>query len=154
MSVVTGVAEALSKKSAYGTYGMLVDGKWYNSKFPIKAEKGDTVEFDDGGKNYVQKLKVTNKGPGGGEKPAGVARSTGYSRGRFPIDKEDGQISIIRQNALTNAVKSLDYITEENAKLSPEDMVSMVIDIARTFESYTSGDIDRQAMERMEFDPE
>lgn len=154
MATVTGKVEAMSGKSAYGTYGMLINGKWYNSKWPIKANKGDEVEFDDGGKSYVNKLTVVSAGGGGGgaAPSATPTRSTSYSRGKFPIAKDDGQISIIRQNALTNAVKLVTEAKGLGANI--EDSVSTILDIARVFEAYTSGDVDREAAKRMEFDPE
>ena len=154
MSTVTGTIEAMSGKSAYGTYGILVDGTWYNSKFPISANKGDEVEFDNGGKKYVNKLKVVSAGAGGETAPKTTPRSTGgYSRGKFPVAKDDGQIAIIRQNALTNACNLFTETMEVGTQIDDET-VATIIGIARTFESYTSGDVDREAAKRMEFDPE
>jgi len=158
MGNVTGVVKAKSKKSAYGTYGINVNDKWYNSKYEIKAEKGDEVTFDDGDKNYCSKLKVVSSGGGvpsasTGSGGGGSSRPN-YSRGKFPIDPGDGQRSIIRQNALTNAIKAVELSGEVPSELN--DIIPMIIDTARNFESYTAGDLDREAAKQLgdSFNPE
>lgn len=138
MSIVTGVVEAKSK-TKYG-YGILVTGKWHNSKFEIKCEKGDTVEFDDGGKNYCNKLKVISAGDAGTSAPA----ARGGPKGSFPIGLFDGQRSIIRQNAVTNANTYVaNFLGDQDVSI--EDL----LDVARQIEAYTTGDLDAEAAEAM-----
>lgn len=149
MATVQGVVERKAQNK-YG-WGILVDGKWYNSKYELKCDKDDTVEFEDGGKNYANRLKVVSSGGGGGTaKPSAGGRT--YSRGKFPIEPDDGQISIIRQNALGAAIN---YMSAANMLAGkPADDLPTIIDVARSFEEYTSGELDREAAKRMEFNPE
>ena len=143
MSTVVGMVEAKSK-TKFG-YGILVNGKWHNSKFEIKCEKGDQVEFEDGGKNYCNKLKVVSSG--GGAAPMPVTRgSFGGARGSFPIGPLDGQRSIIRQNAVTNANTFLGNFSEE---LRVDISTDTLLDIARQIEAYTTGDLDAEEAEAM-----
>ena len=64
MSTVTGTIEAISRK--FGKFGILIDGQWYNTKQEWapspEPNTGDTVTFDNGGKNFIQKLKITGSG--------------------------------------------------------------------------------------------
>lgn len=157
--MVTGVIEAKSGKSSYGTYGIMVGGKWYNSKYEVKANKGDEVEFDDGGKNYCNKLKVLSGGGGGATTAAPTAprSATSYSRGKFPIPTDDGQRSIIRQNSLTNAVNFLASVMKYDGAIDHmDDAIATVVDVARVFESYSAGDLDREAAKKLldAFNPE
>lgn len=138
MSIVTGVVEAKSK-TKFG-YGILVTGKWHNSKYEIRCEKGDTVEFDDGGKNYCNKLKVISSGDVGGATVTPI-KSGGGSRGSFPIGALDGQRSIIRQNAVTNANTFLGNVGYPT-KAAREAQLELLLDTARAIEAYTTGDLD------------
>jgi len=136
--MINGVVEAKSNK--YDKFSILVDDVWYSSKFEIKAEKGDVVEFDNGGagKKWCSKLKVVSKGSG--SPAAAVSSGTpakSFSRGAFPVPQLDGSRAIIRQNAVTNANaffgnQSMDYTSVE------------LIDMARAIEAYTSGDIEAE----------
>lgn len=150
MGNVTGVVEAYSK-TKYG-YGILVDGNWYNSKYEIKAEKGDEVSFEDGGKTYCQKLKVINGGGGStsASKPAG---KTHFSKGVFPIPANDGQRAILRQNALTNSVNLFCHNTEGTLEDIDSETIQKIVEVARAFEAFTAGDIDKEAAKQMGFDP-
>ena len=159
--IINGTVEAKSFNPKFGSYGMLVDGKWYNSKYEIKAEKGDEVEFDDGGKNYIKGLKVVSSGgdsaTSSASGPSTPARSVGGgygNRGKFPIGKDDGQRSIIRQNSLARAIEALEA-TDLLTGIDPNDLVSTIISTARLFEAYSAGDIDREAAEAINdgFDP-
>jgi hypothetical protein len=142
MGQVTGIIEAVSTKYS-GKVGIKVGGTFYSTKqewysdwgVPFPAE-GDEVSFGDGGKNYIQKLKMIkqsgNPSPfGDGSKP--VQRSSGSSPARTASVSDDArQSAIIRQNALTNAVN---YTVGTNAENSPED----VVELAKVFYAYTSG---------------
>lgn len=146
--MVRGVVEAKSNK--FDKWSILVDGNWYSSKYEIKANKGDEVEFDDGGKKYCQKLKVVSSGSVGAATPfTGKPAPTG-GKGVFPIPARDGQRSIVRQNAVTNANTLLGNV---GAPYTVDDL----IEVAREIEAYTTGDLDDMAAKaRMEsgFNPE
>lgn len=154
MGTITGVV--LNKNSTAFGHGIKIGDKWYNSKFNIPCEEGDTVTLEDGGKNYANKVKVIGKSSGGGSAgstspssaPAASSRSgaapSGY-RGLFPIPANDGARAIVRQNSLTNAVNLISAILA--AKRGPDagtDLVVLAIEYAQTFEKYSSGDFDNE----------
>ena len=139
MSTVTGTVK-VCKQSKFG-WGLLLEEdetKWYNSKFEIKANTGDNVTFDDGGKNYVNKLKVNT---GGVVAKAGVATGVASTAKThyLPVPLDNSR-AIIRQNALTNARELYTAFGESSSELS--DQAGNIIAIARIFEEYTSGDAD------------
>lgn len=145
MAIVTGVVEKLSNN--YGKFGMCVNGKWHNTNpewLKVKPNEGDTVEFDDGDRNYIKKLRIISGGTGAAPAVAGSSapRAGGYSGGRtFPVDATAPERTINRQNALTNAVQ---FLTKDSKKaVTPDE----VIEVARMFEAYTTGDLDVQEAE-------
>ncbi len=75
--------------------------------------------------------------------PAVPARSYG-GKGVFPIPLDDGQRSIIRQNALTNARELVCKTIKDGAKIDTK-VTDTIIGIAKEFEAYTAGDIERFA---------
>lgn len=147
MATVTGTVEGFNTK--FGKYSVLVNGTWYGTKeewAKVKPVKGDVVEFDDGGAKYTKNMKIVTAGGGSAPSGGGAAKSGGgYSRGTFPIGLEDGQRSIIRQNALTNARELVSKTVGES--FDPTATVELIIDIAREFEAYTAGDIERYEAE-------
>jgi hypothetical protein len=68
--------------------------------------------------------------------------ASGYG---FPMGLRDKGRAINRQNALTNAVAYLGVLGTDCAELSPD----LVIEIARKFEAYTTGDIEREAAAKL-----
>ena len=147
MGQVTGIIEAKTGKSKYGTYGILVNGSWYNSKFEIKANKGDSVTFDDGGKNYVKGLKASGSGGDTAAAKTTASSTGGRSFGKFPIPELDGQRAIIRQNAVTNANS---FLATESVSLDSDPItVDRLIEVARQIEAYTAGDLDAMAAESL-----
>lgn len=152
MSKVNGTVEAFNTK--FGKYSILVNGTWYGTKeewADVKAVKGDVVEFDDGGAKFMKYVKIVSSGGGASAAPAGggsAPAKSSFSRGTFPIALEDGQRSIIRQNALTNA-RELVGLTIDSKKgmEDPQGTVALIIELAREFEAYTAGDIERYAAE-------
>ena len=159
MANITGSVAA--KSSTKFGHGILVDNKWYNSKFPIACDKGDTVEFDDGGKNYVKSLRVVAKGSGsGGGVGTASASAVGagavagpanrFNRGAFPIPANDGTRSIVRQNSVTNAVALVSALIAAKRFPAEDDAVVTVLEIARTFEKYSSGDLDKEIEQELD----
>ena len=153
MPQVTGVV-ARKSSNEYG-HGILVDGNWYNSKFPIKCEEGDTVSFDDGGKKWCRKLSVVGSGGGApvgsaSAPPAATTAESAVADGTsvaLPRDR-----AIIRQNALTNAVSFFGTHSPKSLWESSEEadkMVAGVLHIASMFEAYTSGDTDVKAVKEI-----
>lgn len=139
MSEVNGVVEAVRKDGK----GLCVDGQWYSSFNPIAGvSRGDTVSFTYAEKGSFKNIKGTVRGgTGGSAAPAAAsAAPAGRKFGGFPIDVKDGQRSIIRQNALTNARELVSSVT--GAKKVDEAMVAEIIAVARKFEAYSTGDLD------------
>lgn len=154
MATIDGVVKAKTHKP-FG-YGILVNDKWYNSKEDPGCEKGDSVSFDDGGRNYIQGLvKTAYAAPSAPKAPyTPGARGTGggYNRGVFPVPKSgDGSRSIVRQNALTNAIATLAIVRESTkTAITVDQAVTMVFQIARQYEAYSAGDIDVEAAKAVE----
>jgi len=149
--MIKGVVEGVSNN--YGKFSVLIGGVWYGTKAEYatfqKPEKGDEISFDNGGdgKKYLQKVTIVSSGnaPAANNSSSAVAGKPaargGYSRGSFPIEPLDGQRSIIRQNAVTNANSFLyNFGTSSSIPPTVEDL----IDIARQIEAYTAGDLDRE----------
>lgn len=151
MSVVKGVVEAKSNK--YDKYSILVNGNWYSSKYEIRAEKGDTVEFDDGGdgKKYARKVRVVSEA-GSGES---TSSNSGNSRTPgFPVGVDTKDRSIVRQNSLSHAVQMVigmtipaPYDSWEEREEATKLFATLIVETARIFEDYSSGDGDAAAAE-------
>ena len=66
MAIVKGLVEAVSTK--WDKYSVQVNGSWYSTKMEwatIKPNKGDMVEFDDGGSKFTKNMKLIAAGAGG-----------------------------------------------------------------------------------------
>jgi hypothetical protein len=66
MGMVKGLVENVSTK--YDKYSVQVNGTWYNTKMEyakVKPNKGDLVEFDDGGAKFTKNMKIVTAGAGG-----------------------------------------------------------------------------------------
>lgn len=147
MGNITGIVKAKSANK-FG-FGIMVNDKWYNSKYEISCNKGDEVEFDDGGKAYVKDLKVVGAGAGASGVAAASAAGkavggSGYSRGVFPIPPNDGSRSIVRQNSITNATNLVAAMVTKGLLKEGTDFTSTIIGLAREFEKYSSGDMDKE----------
>lgn len=144
----TGYIKAVRKD---GKGFQLDDGNWYGvfAATQLKANKGDYVEFA-----YKSVIKNGNEYRNVQGVVSGTATSpAGGSMREIPENNSGGQSrsplmlpvmltrerAIIRQNALTNAV-SLASVCQmaKDGKVSAET----VINLAREFEAYTSGDYD------------
>jgi len=148
MPNVTGVVEKKFEDALF------VGGIRYGGKFKkaevAKANVGDTVtiSFKQNGEWYnIVKVNVdaANTAPQPSSSPVGAKT---YRNGSFPIDPLDGQRSIIRQNALTNARSLVERAIAENTVLANSKQVAdIILHYAREFEAYTAGDLDREAAE-------
>ena len=139
----------------------LTDGRVYEAGFnKPKVEAGSSVEFDldPKWKNQIQDgtLKVDGATPEPPKKSGGT-KSGGYSGGSkkeskpFPVPPTHGDRSIIRQNALTNARSMVtDLVVSEHYKDGSFDLDRVsdeILEVARKFEEYSAGDIERRAAE-------
>lgn len=123
-------------KNRYG-FGMKIDGvdKWFNSKFEIKAQKGDVVEFDDGDKNYIQELNIVSSAPPVESSSTNSSTVVG-NQWKFPIAKDEHGISICRRSAIESA---LSFLTLNKTEKSGPTMIEEVIEFADIISDYTTG---------------
>lgn len=161
-----GVIEAVSTKQVktrFGdkdTYSIKVGGDWYNAGFAkLHAGQGDTVTFEydetKWGKQIVKGTLAMGVGgnPASGSVTPNPRTGTNTSgKGVFPVPTFDGQRSIIRQNAVTNANQMIRTAIENVDGFLPntiDEMLKVLIDTARAIESYTTGDSDREEAKRI-----
>ena len=164
------VVENITSKNAntkFGSkpvYSIKANGEWFSIGFnKPKFNVGDTVDFlyEDGtyGKQVDTKtVRVLSKGSGeaapavSGSTPSASAPSTGRSFGPpqkvFPIPLLHGDRSIVRQNALTNAREVVTSLGCD--AMSDDEVADRIIAMARRFEEYSAGDIERRAAEGTE----
>jgi len=144
MAEVHGVVD-WAGENKFGGHSIRVDGNYYNSKFPIKCATGDEVKFDSGSTGkYCNKLRVVSAGSGGGAASPST-RSPAPRRGTFPIPKDDGQLSIIRQNALARAVEIVALMPD--GLETREDLAAEAVRIAYELSRFTTGELDGEAEE-------
>lgn len=72
----------------------------------------------------------------------------------FPVPSGSGEMAIIRQNALTNAVKVLEVCYDNMEIDSPEEVADKAIQIAYKFQAFSSGRLDEKAAEQLAKDTE
>jgi len=162
MSNVIGIIEEVIDNGKGKGSGIRVGGAKYGVYDPAASGMGDVsvgdnvsfrfAEKDGSGgivyKNLQGRITKTAAGATVAAAPASAAtpaRSYG-GKGVFPVPLDDGSRAIIRQNALTNARELVCKTLADGGKISPK-VIETVIDIAKQFESYTSGDIERFAAE-------
>jgi hypothetical protein len=81
MAVQTITIEAISHK--FDKFAVMAGDKWYNTKaefadeWDAKPKVGDTITFDDGGKKYLSRMRITKSAAGA----AGSAGKTDYNLG-------------------------------------------------------------------------
>lgn len=165
MTIATGVVEIISSKDVNITKGRMAgsvstaysfkldDGNWYNNGFKKPPfSKGVTVEvvYTDGA--YGREAKAVSVVSNGSS--AGVADKSPSTvvPPQFPIPLRSKDRAIIRQNVLARAVE---VYMEANKDKDPEtvydspETVTTIISLARKFEEYCAGDIERVASEKL-----
>lgn len=157
---MTGVVEQLGGKEVvtkFGpkpTFSFKVNGTWVSAGFKDpKVAIGDSISFEYEPDKYGNKLHDGSIKKGVSvptPTAASVPAVGGYSRhGSFPIGPLDGQRSIIRQNALTNARETYMHYAatddDNGVPFSMEVHADNIIAVARHFEAYTAGDLDMDA---------
>lgn len=148
--MVTGVIEATAYPNKFGKNAILINGNWYNSQYPIRADQGDEVEFDSGSTGkYVNRIKVLTKG-GGASTGGGAATTRAAPKPGFPVAVDTKDRSIVRQNSLSHAVNlvtsmsngEFEFASWDARVSSTETFAKLCVDIARIFEDYSAGDSD------------
>jgi hypothetical protein len=141
-------------------FSFMANGEKFNLGFNKPAFKvGDTIEFTFTEGTYgkdVEKgtVRVISKGVPGvpatsapsndGPPPA---RSYGPPARPFPVPLLHGDRAIIRQNALTNARELFVGLQGQIGIDTIDAAAEEVIRIARIFEEYSAGDLERRAAE-------
>lgn len=149
MAKVTGVIEATNDN--FGKYNIKVNGGWYSTKpewVTLKPlpDVGATVSFDDGGGKYIKGIKLVASTTVADKEDTAMPTKKTYARGSFPIDPLDGQIAIIRQNALTNAISfAVLSMPSPPVAITTDDIIA----IAKKFEQYTAGFADKRAADKL-----
>jgi len=172
MKIENAVVEAVSSKpvtTKFGnrdTYSFKAGGVWIKTGFKDSGvQAGDVVTFDYVTGKYGNELTgAVSKSTAAPAATAAVlqmpkAPTSGYSnKGTFPIPPLDGQRSIVRQNALTNAremivdiilgaeKKSSSVATWADRQAQFDSLAAEIERIARKFEAYTTGDVDLAAV--------
>lgn len=155
----TGIVVELDSKEVKTKFGMkptysfkLDDNVWYRCGFKDpKLGVGMKVDFSyTPGKygNDVTEGSITASKATVGAASA-VPRSGG--KGVFPVPPDDGQRSIVRQNALTNARELVCHLLPAGVNKEDYDnlpsVAFQIIETAKLFESYTAGDDDLASVE-------
>jgi len=150
---ITGTVEALEVKHTNRGIDIniiKVNGVGYEyGKAMPPCNVGDTVEFIEEYKwNTSRVAYKTLTVPiqslkGGVQTPS---RGGSASHG-FPIPLRDKQRSIIRQNALAHATKVVIETDPQAALRKGTSVVDNIISVARRFEEYAAGDIERKEAE-------
>jgi hypothetical protein len=155
MTTYKGIVQDISTKEVktkFGpktTYSFKLDNQWFRLGFSKpKFSKGDQVSFESLTTDYGEEVDSKNvlvsaTATATDYIPTTSSRGTASmsNKGVFPIPPLDGQRSIVRQNALTNARET--YTLCKAAIVYNEEKVATdIISLARRFEAYTAGDLD------------
>lgn len=172
MTEYTGVLENISAKprtikrgprtgQTTTAYSICVDGNWYSAGFDAPpANQGDTVTFQADETQWGMQIKkgtLRVSGAAGGAAPtppwegspapAAPRSAPPKPAGRtFPVGLTDHSRSIIRQNALGHATEVVTTFAPDDAQ-DLDKQAEEVIRIARKFEAYSAGDIEREQAE-------
>ena len=153
---MTGIVEQVASKNVvtkFGekpTYSVKVNGSWVKSGFKNpKVNVGDEIEFDGESGSYGMEgkdFRIISKGSGAAAASSiPVAAKPSYGKDRvFPIPPLHGDRSIVRQNALARATELVIASRGTKGTEVNDDVVSLIILIARKFEAYTAGDLDME----------
>lgn len=118
------------------------------------VEKGDTVSFtytvaEKGGREY-KNIKGNVKKEAGASTPVSASSGGGGGRSKwvekeFPVPPLHPDRSIIRQNSLTHACKVIEMSLDDT--VPSDETAARVVEIARIFEAYSTGESDKEAAE-------
>lgn len=161
MNITYGVVQSVGSKpvtTKFGTkptYTFKVEGVWYKCGFKNpQVNVGDVVSFTSNSSTYGEEVDMTTfsktAAGAGAPLPKAVGTAAPYtpSKGVFPVPVFDGQRSIIRQNALTNARELFASAAGNKPFAYSDDSALRIIEVARIFESYTTGDIDVEELQK------
>lgn len=123
--------------------GDVVSFSYVQSKWGMDVDPEDIVKHKPDSPVALPRTAPANAVP---RNPKDVAYGSGGSnKGVFPIPPTDGQRSILRQNALTNARELVVATHGGKPFVWSSDIADEIIAVARKFEAYTSGDQEVEA---------
>jgi hypothetical protein len=155
----------------------LDNGEWYSAYRPLPEALGQgvVVEFDfvskgqwkniNGSVQTVSGATSTHdasqapEATGGGTKFAPQLpnhyQNTNYASliKQFPLPFDHPDRAIVRQNSLTNAVNLLTSMGMDLTKVGVDHMVDHVLEVAQKFEEYSTGDLERKALDAITEEP-
>lgn len=154
----------------------LDNGEWYSAYRPLPEALGQgvVVEFDfvskgqwkniQGSVQTVAGATSTNETSQAHEATGGGATApqlpnhylnTNYASliKQFPLPFDHPDRAIVRQNSLTNAVNLLTSMGHDLSKMKVDNMVDHVLEIAQKFEEYSTGDLERKALDALTEEP-
>jgi hypothetical protein len=149
MAKVSGVVEVVmpnkfdKEKIALKVEG---DDRWFNQKrewMDLVPERGDTVEFDDGGAKYIKFLKVISEGGGGDSAPA-------PKKGGFKKTFKDNTLGIELGHAANNAVAiaiAQGDFSIDNIESITRDFYGMMKSLR---EEYEGGKVEAEPVKKVE----
>lgn len=153
--------EVVTKFGKKPTFSFKANGEWFKTGFKRHGlNVGDVVSFDYKEGSYgkdVEASAIAKSGTGlvptaalpGAQRPSTPPVSSRH--GGFPIPALDGQRSIVRQNALTNArelvVASIGVVKSALSMSDVGEMRDAILTLASQFEAYTAGDADAEYAE-------
>lgn len=161
MTTVTGIVERVVEKTVNTKFGpkpvfdLYVNGTKYSWGWKRPSTAGVTdganIKFNFEADKYGMKIvegSVEVLAAGDGSAPVkklaavggGSAPITGNRDAGFPVPVTSDKISILRQNALTNARELVQaYPSVFGVDKKPDEMVAKILQIASKFSDYTSG---------------
>lgn len=172
MSTVTFEVGSINERKVNTKYGLksafdlvATDGTKYGFAFNAPAKYGIAVGTKVTGiatpGKYGMDLDAKTVSIGGtaavtptpaGAAPAMKSFSGGASGRPFPVPNTSGEMAIIRQNALTNAVATVaDFIATQPSEKWPtlDTWTDMVIDTAYKFAKFSSGQREIEAVKKL-----
>lgn len=142
----------------------LDDGKWYSTFHPNTVATGDAVSFNfaiNGRWNNVKgeiagaSTAAVAVAPAAGAAPTPDAKgknnsSWGANR-TFPVGKLAPERTINRQNALIQAIVAMGQTHTDAVlhKMDHKEYAEKTIELARSLEAYTTGDLEREAVDAL-----
>jgi hypothetical protein len=151
--MLTGIVQEVINNGVGKGSGLKIDGHKYGCFDPVKTgldlvAVGDEVTFDWVQKGQYKNINggITKTGNTGTPtaSPSPKANTGGGTSGggdfQFPIPALNYQRSVVRRDAVTQAVNLIARLTPADHTLDLDPLADLAIQIARKFEEYETGD--------------
>ena len=150
--MLTGIVQEVINLGVGKGSGVKIDGHKYGCFDPVKAgidiiAVGDEVTFDWVQKGQYKNIngKVNKTGNTGTPAASPTPKASGGGSGGgsdfiFPIPSLNYQRSVVRRDAVTQAVTLITNLTPAAEGYNLDEFASLAVDLARKFEEYETGD--------------